>query len=286
MKQFFKSIDFIERNLSEKLIVHDIAEAACYSPFHFCRMFKALVGESVMEYVRKRRLSIAAERLTKEDVRLIDLALDSQFESHEAFTRAFKKMFRMSPTEYRHMTSPIKLRLREKFDLRTLTHLQKGITMKPKFVEKEGFKVVGLEEDFNDETKQNIPKLWDMFSKKMGNIPNRKGSISYGLCISHNINEGDFSYMAGVEVDSLKDIPKGMVGKTVSKQRYAVFTMKLQGDIHEDIQKTWKYIMGTWLPKSGYEYAGTPDFELYDERFDGRTMTGEFDIYVPIKECN
>lgn len=283
MKQFFKGIDFIENNLNEKLTVKSISQAACYSPFHFCRIFKALVGESVMGYVSKRRLSIAAEKLLKDHVRLIDIALDSQFESHEAFTRAFKKMFQVSPTKYRQMINPIKLKLKEKFNLETLTHLQKGVTMKPRIMEKDEFKIVGLGEDFNDKTKHNIPKLWGVFSKKMKTIPNRKGNVAYGICISPNINEGDFTYISAVEVNNLKDIPKGMIGKIIPKQNYAIFTMKLQKDIHEDIQKTIKYIWDTWLPKSGYEYAGTPDFELYDERFNGRTMAGEIDIYIPVK---
>lgn len=59
--------------------------------------------------------------------------------------------------------------------------------------------------------------------------------------------------------------------------------MNLQKDIHEDIQKTIKYIWGTWLPKSGYEYTGTPDFELYDDRFNPLEMKGEIDIYIPIR---
>lgn len=283
MDRFFKGIDFIERNLNEKLTVEDIAKASYYSTFHFCRMFKALVGDSVMEYVRKRRLSVAAERLVKEDIRLIDLAFDCQYESHEAFSRAFKTMFQLSPKEYRKLNQPMKLRHREKFSLDELNHLRKGIVMKPKFMEKEGFMVIGLLGNFDEDTKHNIPKLWERFSKEVKKIPNRKGAVSFGICECDNIHEGDFRYISAVEVSDLESIPEGMVGRKILKQKYAVFTVNIQKDIHQEIQKAIKYIWGTWFPKSEYKYAGDHDFELYDERFNGGTVTGELDIYIPIK---
>ena len=90
MQRFFKSIDFVEQHLYDKITVHQIAAASHYSTYHFCRLFKILVGDSPKEYIRKRRLTVAADRLLKEDIGILQLALDCQFESQEAFTRAFK----------------------------------------------------------------------------------------------------------------------------------------------------------------------------------------------------
>ncbi len=89
MESIFKSISYIEKNIYEPITIHDIAREAQYSTYHFCRIFRSLVGDSPKEYLRKRRLTIAAERLVKEETSILDIALDFQFGSHAAFTRSF-----------------------------------------------------------------------------------------------------------------------------------------------------------------------------------------------------
>ena len=96
-----RSIDYIEEQLTGPIRLEQAASEACFSTSHFYRIFHALVGHSVKEYIRKRRLSEAAARLISHEGRIIDLSFDYQFESQEAFTRAFKKLFGMTPGEYR-----------------------------------------------------------------------------------------------------------------------------------------------------------------------------------------
>ena len=93
MERIFKSIDYIEKNMYEPIDIHDIARAAHYSTYHFCRVFRSLVGDSPKEYLRKRRLTIAADRLVKGETSILDIALDCQFESHATFTRSFKQFW-------------------------------------------------------------------------------------------------------------------------------------------------------------------------------------------------
>ncbi|WP_201778297.1 helix-turn-helix transcriptional regulator [Thalassomonas viridans] len=97
MQRFFKSIDFIEQHLYDKISVHEVAAASHYSTYHFSRIFKALVGDTPKEYLRKRRLTVAAKRLLGEDIGILELALECQFDSQEAFTRAFKGLFNITP---------------------------------------------------------------------------------------------------------------------------------------------------------------------------------------------
>ena len=101
MQRFFKSTEYIEQHLFDKISVHEIAAASSYSTYHFSRIFKALVGDTPKEYLRKRRLTVAATKLLQDDTGILELALECQFDSQEAFTRAFKSLFNITPAQYR-----------------------------------------------------------------------------------------------------------------------------------------------------------------------------------------
>lgn len=95
------SIEYIEDNLIEKISLDDLAKQAFLSKYYYHRVFHELVGETVMEYVRKRRLTEAAKELAQSNVKIIEVALKYQFGSQEAFSRAFKRLFKVSPGEFR-----------------------------------------------------------------------------------------------------------------------------------------------------------------------------------------
>jgi AraC family transcriptional regulator len=100
---------FIEEHLQEPITLHNLASAAGYSPWHAAKIFKALTGKTPFEYIRAVRLSRAAMRLREEDVRIVDLAFDFVFDSHEGFTRAFSKQFGLTPQRFCQINPPIKL---------------------------------------------------------------------------------------------------------------------------------------------------------------------------------
>lgn len=97
--------DFIEQHITEPITLHKIAREAGYSPWHSTRIFKEFTGRTPFEYIRTLRLSRAAGKLRDKDARIIDVALDFVFDSHEGFTRAFSRQFGMSPRHYRKNTS-------------------------------------------------------------------------------------------------------------------------------------------------------------------------------------
>lgn len=102
-----RTIDWIESNIHEQISAEDIADGVSFSKFHFHRIFQSSVGMSVAVYIRMRRLANAAVALLQSDERIIDIAMYYQFESQEAFTRAFKKMYALPPGQYRRIMSDV-----------------------------------------------------------------------------------------------------------------------------------------------------------------------------------
>jgi len=261
MESIFKSIAFIEENIYEPITIHEIAMEAQYSTYHFCRIFRSLVGDSPKEYLRKRRLTIAAERIVKEDTSILDIALDFQFGSHAAFTRSFKQVFKVSPKQYREKADPYRLMYKDQFSPHMLHHLQNRLEMEPEIVNRSEMKVVGTPHQYQEED-LDVGPFWSDFQHKVNQIANRVGSDAFGIYEEYVESEDGvgFSYICCVEVSSFDDVPEGMISRVVPEQMYAVFRHKGSLSL---LPETLKYIWGSWLPKSNYEYVEKPDFELY-----------------------
>lgn len=100
---------YIEAHLHDVITMHELAECTAYSPWHASRIFKELLGTTPFEYIRKIRLSRAAKDLWNEDTKILDVAIDYVFDSHEGFTRAFRKQFHLTPSAYKKETPPLPL---------------------------------------------------------------------------------------------------------------------------------------------------------------------------------
>lgn len=111
--------DYIEQNIQNPITLRDLSRSAGYSPFHCARIFKELTGRAPFEYIRTLRLTGAALKLRDEQVKVVDVALDFVFDSHEGFTRAFSKEFGVTPHKYSKNPLPINLfmptRIRERY---------------------------------------------------------------------------------------------------------------------------------------------------------------------------
>ena len=280
--RLLRTIDYIEARLTEPLPLVQLAGTIGLSPYHFSRMFRAIVGESVTSYVRRRRLTEAARRLIACDDRVIELAVTYGFDSQAAFSRAFKRQFGVPPGQYRKCGRPMPWNYRAALTADDLKLDEEFRAMEPKIVTMPAFKAVGMADEFNRDTAANIKALWQRFHGRFTEIKNVVGDHAYGMCLG--ADDDSFTYMAALEVSSLDDIPEGMTARDVAAQTYAVFTVKLEAKepIHVEMGRPMRYIWSTWLPNSGYEFAKAPDFEYYDHRFDAKTLTGEVDICIPI----
>ena len=282
-----RSVDFIEKNLTESFTLLEVAEQANCSLYHFHRIFSATLDISLKEYIRKRRLTLAAHELLNTNQRILDIALKYQYESPESFTRAFKKMNNITPSKYRKTKSS--LNFFEEIDLKDIKakNIRGGIRMKPRIITKEEFYVVGVELRTSNENNQNLEKIPEFWCKnleagllkrftELTNAVNPNTQL--GICA--DFDDEKFTYIIGTEVTNLDNIPKGMKGRTIPAAKYAVFTAK--GQPPKAVQDTWKYIYQAWFLESEYERADGPDFEYYGEKYDDLEKA-ECDIYIPIK---
>lgn len=261
MLRFFNSIEFVEQHLFDDVSVHDIAAASHYSTYHFSRVFKALVGDTPKEYLRKRRLTVAARQLLSGPISILDLALNCQFESQEAFTRAFKSLFNISPAQYRKVNDPFRLLYKDQFSPHMLNYLQTRISMEPEIIVQPATKLVGIAQQYSH-ADLDLVKLWSAFRPYRHKIPNQIGNAGFGIYESYEEQGGEvrFVYLCSAAVASFEAIPDGMTARELPEQLYARFVHL--GPL-ADLEQSLKYIWGSWLPKSGYEYVEKPDFELY-----------------------
>jgi predicted transcriptional regulator YdeE/DNA-binding transcriptional MerR regulator len=159
--------------------------------------------------------------------------------------------------------------------------VRKEEDMQPKFVELPAFTVVGMRYYGRNEH-QEISGLWGEFNMRVPEIQHvTPGSAAYGVCITPpDAPNGEFEYVASFQVDSITDIPEGMVSRQVPAGKYAVFTH--EGSL-EKLCDTYHYIYQVWLPQSGYQIGAGLDFEYYDEDFKDFAPDSKFYIYVPVK---
>lgn len=281
-----RAVDFIEDNLRREITPSAVASVVGFSEYHFHRIFQGMLGESVAEYIRKRRLSEAARLLRSTSAKIRAIAFESQFETQESFTRAFKKMFGVSPLQYRKYGNSISSYHKNKVGIDMIKHLQAGLTVEPRFETREKDLAIGLANSYAEGSFEQIERLWSTFRSRMHEIEDVKPGYALGICLASHPDVAKqpnttFVYAAALPVSKVNSVPLGMAVFEIPKNNYAVFTHK--GSL-DTLPHTVNYIWGTWIPKNveNYRHSGGPDFEFYDERFNPLTRSGEMDIYIPV----
>lgn len=269
------AIQYIEDNLAEELNIDDIAVKAYVSSFHFQRIFSALCGFTVGEYIRSRRLSAAAQELSCSDAKVIDIALKYGYESHDSFSRAFTKFHGISCSAAKengaHLKSFAPLRIK-------LT-LEGGTIMEYKIVKKAAFTVIGRSRRFLYENSyREIPKFWQ---EHMESPEAEKIMGMYGLCI--DTKEKDFEYYIADNYCPQKDIPDGYVTKTLPAGLWAIFPCR--GPIVETLQSTNTRIWKEWLPNCReYKLAGNYNIEAYFVPPQDDPKDDYCEIWIPVEK--
>jgi len=284
-----KAIYYIEKNLKSKILLDDIAKEVYLSKYHFHRIFHSIVGETIYDYIRSRRISNAADELLYSNKKIVDIALEYQFESQETFTRSFKNIYHTTPARYRKEKVKKLVFGKSEYTKERLTHIISGITKKPIIVEKDEIKIIGMSTQ-TSLANNRIPKVRKAFFKRKDEIlSDPHPEIIIGVSKKAlNFNSSDFHenttyiYAVGKKVDKCINIPEGMELITIPHCTYAIF--KHTGKF-DKFGLSYVYIYGSWLPRSGYKVSDVPDLEWYDDRFLGPDNdNSEIDIYISLKK--
>lgn len=268
----------IEGNLAAELSLNDLADAARLSPYHFSRLFTGRYGLSPMAYVRVRRLESAAERLrTGAPVSLIDLGLDCGFDSQEGFTRAFSRIFGVSPGRYRDGARAPRPELLAMTDLPA-----SNLTQAPTPARKPALRIAGLGADFDEATVAGIPALWDQLTPHLP-IPGQDGFGTFGVCCAGAVAKG-LHYVAGVALKAGVAPPDGFELIELPARSYLVFRQVLTGGpLHPQMQSAVREIWGERVPACGYTLERAPDLEVYPDDFDPTRPGAWVEWWIPVE---
>ena len=268
---FQNSIDFMEENLTEELDIEQIAGLAALSSFYYQRIFGALCGMTVGEYIRARRMTLAAQELNSGDAKVIDVAVKYGYDSPDSFAKAFQKFHGITPSQAKepgaHLTSLAPLHIK--------ITMEGGNMLEYRIVEKAPFTIVGVKRPFNMNTSyQEVPKFWDEWLAQ-----GEKRSImgTFGACIG---TEGkNFDYWIADLYFPWEEIPEGCETKVIPGSYWAQFPCTI-----DTLQDTNTKIWSEWLPAlKGYSLAGEYDIEAYLPPMEGSTEMSVY-IWVPLKK--
>ncbi|WP_042220517.1 AraC family transcriptional regulator [Oceanobacillus manasiensis] len=262
LNRMAESLMYMEDRLGTDLNVEDVAKIACMSKFHYQRMFTMLTGFTVAEYIRKRRLTLAAQELLHSNTKVIDVALKYGYETPESFSKAFRKVHGLSPSSVRKHDRQLKAFPKLSFQIQ----LKGDEEMDYRIVEKEAFSVIGksIKTSLVDgQNKIDVPAFWEEslnngLDDKLAVYAGEMGVM--GICMEFDKEQEQVRYFIGAEKPN-KGVPETWEEGLIPAATWAVFPVN--GPMPGAIQRVWERIFSEWFPSTGYEHAGGPEIEAY-----------------------
>lgn len=268
------AIRYIEENITENLNIEDIAACSYVSAFHFQRIFSVLCGVTVGEYIRNRRLTLAAQELSRENDKVINIALKYGYDSPDSFARAFARFHGVSPSAATKKGA----RLRAYAPVHIKISLEGGTMLEYKIVEKAAFTVMGKLMKFNTDTSYDeIPRFWQ---EHMKSGENQIVCGMYGICM--DVDGKVFDYLIADNYVPWNEIPSGYITKVIPAGTWAIFPC--HGALPKSLQDVNTKIWGEWLPNcKEYKLGGNYNIELYAPPSEKLEDTYS-EIWIPIEK--
>ncbi len=273
-----EAIRYIEENLTGKIEYEKLGRIACCSGYHFQRMFSYIAGMPLSEYIRRRKMSLAAVDLQGGNAKIIDVAAKYGYTSPTAFNRAFQSVHGINPSTVKNGGIKIK-----SFPPITIKITVKGVEeMNYRVETKEEFRIVGRSYPLSKEIEQNfseVPRMWqeavlEGTLEKLISLMNGQPRGVLGISACSDREEWRY-YIA---VASSSDIDDSLEEYTVPKGTWAIFHGSGTG---KSIQELERRIVTEWLPTSGYEFMEGPDIEVY---FNPDPRDTAYEVWIPVKK--
>jgi AraC family transcriptional regulator len=253
-----------------------------YSLYHFCRVFNRVIHHTPYDYLMRRRLSESARELVETDRRIVEIAFDYCFGSHETYSRAFRRMFDVQPSRWRKRGRRESRRLMPRLTRQYIQHINKGAGLRPVLVEMDVLHLAGVMTLVTGE-REKVRELWDLLAwQPLGDEGRAEQRNCFGLALyPDDWQRRGFFYLAAREVDASGGVAPWWVRKTVPAQQYARFCHR---GPPKDLGLTLDYIYHTWLPKSGWRLALPLEIECYGQDPKGdEGKPEEVRILIPLR---
>ena len=266
-----KAIDYIEVNLDKDINFEIVAKEVGMSAFYFHRIFTAIIGISPTAYIRNRRLTVAAQEISKNNENIVDIAFKYGFESHEAFSRAFKNFHGVVPKMAKTDGNEFKNFSKANLDI----EVNANNILSYRIESKDIIKVSAFFRKFNIENKDEIPKYWKELKESgtLEKISNNYKKDLLGICIG---TQSDFEYKYGIGIEQTEDIGTNIEMETIEIPKSAWVVFKCKGQDEKDINELWTRIYKEFFITSSYKQCMDIDFELYDDE--------NTEIWIPISK--
>jgi AraC family transcriptional regulator len=276
------ALDYIENNLDGDIDYDIAASKACCSVFYFQRMFSFIADITLSDYIRRRRLTLAAFELQNSKVKIIELAIKYGYDSPDSFTRAFQRLHGIIPSKAHNTGITLKAFPRITFHI----SIKGDTVMDYKMEEKEAFKVVGIKRHYKgpENDKSVVGAFWNDLNEKglLKVISDLSTATSKGVHgFIQVLGDEKVDYMIASISD--KEPPEGMTSQVIPKSTWAIF--QLTGPVNSTLETTWKRIFTEWLPTSNYKYAESIDIEYFPYEGSKGAEDYKFEIWLPIIRC-
>ncbi|CAN7743208.1 GyrI-like domain-containing protein [Paenibacillus sp. LjRoot153] len=287
LKNMNSALKYIEDNLTDTIDTKEVARLALCSEYHFKRMFSFLAGIPLSEYIRRRRLSLAAFELRDSHVKVIDIAIKYGYNSPDSFTRSFQNLHGITPSEARLNGQSLKAYPPMTFQIT----IQGGNEMNYRIEEKEAFSIVGIQKRvpiiFNG-VNPEIAAMWQSLNmdiittlKQLSNVaPIGLLSASTNFSEGRMEEKGELDHYIGVATTN--PCPENLTQLDVPASTWAVF--ESIGPFPETLQNVWGRIYSEWFPSSGYEQVAGPEM-LWNADKDTTSPTFRSEIWIPVKRA-
>lgn len=269
------TIRYIEEHLTEEIDYEQVAKVACCSTYHFQRMFAYMANIPLSEYIRRRRMSLAAVDL-QSGGKIIDVAMKYGYTSPTAFNRAFQSIHNIAPSLAKKEGSPMKSYPPISFKITI-----KGVEeMNYRMEEKEAFRIVGVSQPLYREIEKNftiVPQMWQKAAMD-GTLPKLAAMMNHPpmglLGVSTCNDKEEWKYF--IAVSSSLPVEEALEEYLVPAATWAVFPGTGPS---QSIQELEQRIVTEWLPSSGYEYANAPDIEVY---LNADPNNAQYEVWIPV----